>query len=67
VNQYLEKLEKYAGTDWGGDKIRESQIAGRVLRLIIPKASMTAVQREVIEAATKIARSKRLRLVVTEF
>ena len=67
VNQYLEKLEKYAGTDWGGDKIRESQIAGRVLRLIIPKASMTAVQREVIEAATKIARSKGLRLVVTEF
>jgi hypothetical protein len=67
VSQDLEKLEAYAGTEWGGDLILESQIAGRALRLIIPKGSMTPIQREAIKAATRIARSKNIRLIVTEF
>jgi hypothetical protein len=67
VNQDVEKLEAYSGTEWGGDIIYESQIAERVLRLIIPQGSMTPMQREAIEAATRIARSKGLRLIVTEF
>jgi hypothetical protein len=67
VSQDLEKLEAYRGTEWGGDRILESQIAGRVLRLIIPKGSMSPVQREAIKAAARIARSKGLRLIVAEF
>jgi hypothetical protein len=67
VSKDLEKLEGYSGTEWGGDRILESQIAGRVLRLIIPEGSMSSIQREAIEAATRIARSKGLRLIVTEF
>jgi hypothetical protein len=67
VSQNLEKLEAYSGTEWGGDIIRESQIAGRALRLIIPEGSMTLAQREAIETATRIARSKNLRLIVVEF
>jgi hypothetical protein len=67
VSRDLEKLETYSGTEWGGDLILESQIAGRVLRLIVPKGSMTPVQREAIKAATRIARSKGIRLIVTEF
>jgi hypothetical protein len=67
VSQDLEKLEAYSGTEWGGDIILDSQIAGRVLRLIVPEGSMTPVQREAIKAATRIARSKGIRLIVTEF
>ena len=67
VSQDLEKLKAYSGTEWGGDLILESQFAGRVLRLIIPKGSMTPVQREAIKAATRIARSKGIRLIVAEF
>jgi hypothetical protein len=66
VNKYLGELEAYSGTRWGGDIIEASDIAGKVLRLIIPIDSMTPLQREVIQAATKIARSKNLRLIVTE-
>jgi hypothetical protein len=67
VAKYLAELEAYAGTGWGSDSIEASDIASKVLRLIIPKDSMMPLQREVIEAATKIAKSKNLRLIVTEF
>jgi hypothetical protein len=67
VSRDLEKLEAYGGTEWGGDMIPETQIAGRAFRLIIPEGSMTPVQREAIKAATRIARSKNIRLIVTEF
>ena len=67
VSQDLEKLEAYSGADWGGDSIKGTDIASKVLRVIIPKGSMTPVQREAITAATRIARSKNLRLIITEF
>jgi contact-dependent growth inhibition (CDI) system restriction endonuclease-like protein len=67
VSQDLEKLEAYSGTEWGGDIILDSQIADRVLRLIVPEGSMTPVKREAIKAATRIAKSKGIRLIVTEF
>ena len=67
VSQDLEKLEAYSGTDWGGDSIKATDMASKVLRSIIPMGSMTPVQREAIKAATGIARSKNLRLIVTEF
>jgi hypothetical protein len=65
--KYVAELEAYTGTEWGGDIIREVKIAGRALRLIIPKGSMTSLQREVIEGASRIARSKGIRLIVAEF
>jgi hypothetical protein len=67
VSRDLEKLAAYSGTDWGGDSIKATDMASKVLRLIIPMGSMTPVQREAIKAATRIARSKNLRLIVTEF
>jgi hypothetical protein len=66
VNKYLDELESYQGTDWGGDKIELSQISGRTLRLIVPKGSMTPVQRETMKAANAIAKSKGFRLIITE-
>jgi hypothetical protein len=67
MSQDLEKLEAYFGTDWGGDSIKATDMASKELRLIIPMGSMTPVQREAIKAATRIARSKNIRLIVTEF
>jgi hypothetical protein len=67
VNKDVEKLEAYSGTDWGGDSIKDTDVASKVLRLIIPKGSMTPVQREAIETATRIARSKNIRVIVVEF
>jgi len=66
ANKYLDELESYQGTDWGGDKIELSQISGRTLRLIVPKGSMTPVQREAMKAANAIAKSKGFRLIITE-
>jgi hypothetical protein len=67
INEYLGELEAYSGTKWGGDVIEDSDIAGKVLRLIIPKDSMTPIQREAFKAVTSIARSKNLRVIVAEF
>ncbi len=67
LNKYLTELEAYSGTRWGGDVIVSSEISGKVLRLIIPESSLTAVQREAIKAATRIARSKNIRIIVTIF
>jgi len=67
VSKYLNELEKYQGTDWGGDEIKASQIASRTLRVIIPDGSITAIQAEALKAATRIARSKHIRLIFTKF
>ena len=67
INKCLNELEPYSGTEWGGDYILPSDIAGKVLRIIIPEGSMTEIQREAIKAATKISRSKNMRLIVREF
>ncbi|MGA8654179.1 MAG: hypothetical protein WB677_26775, partial [Xanthobacteraceae bacterium] len=67
VNKYLDELEKYQGTDWGGDEIKASQIINRTLRVIIPDGSITAIQEEALKAATRIARSKHIRLIFTKF
>ena len=67
INGDLTKLEGYSGTRWGGDFIEFSEIRGKVLRLIIPEGSMTAVQREAIKVGTRIARSKDIRLIVRVF
>jgi hypothetical protein len=67
VNKYLGELEKYQDTEWGGDNIKAADIAGKVLRVVIPMGSMTPIQREIIAAATRVARSKGLRLIVVQF
>jgi hypothetical protein len=67
LNKCLSELEKYQGTDWGGDEIKASQIINRTLRVIIPDGSMTAIQEEALKAATRIARSKHIRLIFTKF
>jgi hypothetical protein len=67
VSKYLRELEKYQGTDWGGDEIKASRIVYRTLRVIIPDRAMTAIQEETVKAATRIARDKGIRLTFTKF
>lgn len=67
LNTYIDKLAKYTGTDWGGDIIEPSDITGRVLQVIIPKGSMTPVQRAAFEAARDRARRAGINLIITEF
>jgi hypothetical protein len=67
LNNYVDKLASYAGTNWGGDQVDPSAITGRAMRLIVPKGSIRTVQRSALEAAHKRAKSLAIDLIVTEF
>lgn len=67
LNKYIGQLKEYSGTEWGGDSIASSDISEKVLRVVVPEGGMTAAQREIFEAATRIARSKGIRLIVSVF
>jgi len=67
LNTYIDKLAEYTGTRWGGDAIESSDITGRVLQVIIPKGSMSPVQRAAIEAARERARRAGINLTIMEF
>jgi predicted KAP-like P-loop ATPase len=51
----------------GSIKIASEAITGRELSIAIPKGSMTAVQRDAIEAARIRARTFGIDLKITEF
>lgn len=67
LNDYIGKLADYTGSQMGNIKITSEAITGRELSIAIPKGSMTAVQREAIEAARVRARSFGIDLKITEF
>ena len=67
LKKYIDELDTYPGTDWGGDEVDPSAITGRALNLIIPKGSMTAAQKPAIEAARTRAKALGIDLIVTEF
>ncbi len=67
--QYVEGVRNFDGADWGDLDIQAGQITGRAIQLIVPKGSMTAAQRTIIDQVREIAkRSNRpVDIVVTEF
>jgi hypothetical protein len=67
LNDYIGKLANYEGSEMGDIKVAAEAITGRELSIAIPKGSMTAVQREAIEAARTRARSLGIDLKITEF
>jgi CDI toxin restriction endonuclease-like domain len=67
LDAYIDKLAEYTGTRWGGDVIESSDIKGRVLQVIIPKGSMSPVQRAAIEAARERAKRAGINLTIMEF
>jgi hypothetical protein len=58
VDSYFDKVSEFDGAEFANDVVRLDKINGRVLRLVVPKGSMTDAQRIIIEAAA--ARAKKL-------
>jgi hypothetical protein len=70
LNKYIEVLGEYEGGTLGGMTVKPQEISGRTLHLIVPKGSVTAVQRDVIEAARTralVANKYPVQIVVTPF
>ena len=67
LNDYIGKLAMYEGSKMGDIAIGSSEISGRVLSVAIPKGSMTAAQRAVIEAARTRAHAFGVDLTITPF
>jgi hypothetical protein len=65
----VEDARDFDGTSWGNLDIQPGQIAGRAVQMIVPKDSMTAAQRAIIDQVRDIAkRSNRpVDIIVTEF
>jgi hypothetical protein len=64
------KVREFDGADWGGKNVRDTDITGRAVQLIIPKGSMTEAQRIVIESVRARARQdndKPVEIIITEF
>lgn len=70
LDKYVDDLAEFDGATWGTDVVKSSDIGSRTLNLVIPKGSMTAVQRDAIEAARIRALSSNVnpvKLVITQF
>ena len=53
LNDYIKKLAAFKDTEYGGAVVRVDDITERVLHIVVPKGSVTAVQKEVFDAATE--------------
>lgn len=67
LNQYIDQLALFEGSELGSTAISSSAISGRTLSLAIPKGIMTPAQRAAIESAKIRAQAFGVDLLVTEF
>jgi hypothetical protein len=67
LDKYVNELDKYAGTNWGGDDIESSDITARVLLLAVPRNSRGATQRAAIEGVRARARKLGIDFIITDF
>jgi hypothetical protein len=58
LKDYVNDVSEFICRNWANDEVKLSDIKGRALSLAIPKGSMTAAQREAIEAVRAWARIK---------
>jgi hypothetical protein len=67
--KYVEDVRDFDGVAWSNFDIQANQIIGRAVQLIVPKGSMTTLQRTIIDQVREIAkRSNRpVDIIVTEF
>jgi hypothetical protein len=67
--KYVEDVRDFDGVVWSNLDIQANQITGRAVQLIVPKGSMTTLQRAIIDQVREIAkRSNRpVEIIVTEF
>jgi hypothetical protein len=70
LNAYVDRLTEYEGGNLQNVQVDLSQITERVLELIVPKGSLTVMQRAVIKAASikaQTAGSYPVRIIVKDF
>jgi hypothetical protein len=67
INDYIRKLAKFDGAEYGDISIDASDITTRVLNVAVPKGSITSVQHAAIEAAKERAAALGVTLRVTPF
>ena len=51
INAYVNDLAKFNGDEWGDKLVKPADITRRVLKIAIPKNSISDVQRAAINAA----------------
>ncbi len=70
LNMYVDKLSEFNGAQWGKDEVDGANILDRTLNLVVPKGSMTEMQRNIINTARTRAEfsnnRRRVKLVITE-
>jgi hypothetical protein len=67
VNGYVDKLALFDGATMDVWDIESTPIEGRVLNIVVPKRSMTGMQKAVFEAAKHRAQAFDIDLVITPF
>lgn len=67
LNKYVDELDEYTGTRWGGDNIKNSDITTRELLVVVPRNSTGTTQRAAIESARARAKQLGIGLTITEF
>jgi hypothetical protein len=67
INDYVRKLANFDGANYGKTAITAEDITNRVLHVVVPKGSVTDVQKEAIDAAINRAKNIGITLKVTQF
>lgn len=67
INRYVDQLAEFSGDELGGRIIEADEIAQRVLKIAVPKGSLSQMQRSVIEVARSRAREHGVILMTAPF
>jgi hypothetical protein len=67
VSNYVGKLADFNGASFNGTTVQTEKIATRVLNLVIPKGSMTAVQKSALDSVAVQAKELGVTLKITPF
>jgi hypothetical protein len=70
LNKFVADVQEFDGDRWGGLVIRDVDIKGRSVQVIVPKGSITEANRAVFKSAQVRARSdneKPVDIIVTEY
>ena len=67
LNDYINKLANYQDSALGDIAVKVKDITSRTLSLVIPRGSMTSVQRAAFDSARIRAEKLGIKIVITEF
>jgi hypothetical protein len=67
LTRYINKLAEFKGAELDVDKVKENEITGRLLHIIVPKGELTAEQRSAFRIATERAKKLGVDIRLTPF